>query len=126
MIDDKPLDNRAPCRGELWYPGNVSEFEVQAFLYCALKSMGYDVRGEVCTRGGRCRFDLVIYRREKTGAGVRPMPIRIIEVKATRGKKWGDQVAEYRRRYGVPVDHVGGMKAATSYVRDVAAIVGVP
>jgi hypothetical protein len=81
MIDQSPIKVDAPCRGELWYPPRPTEFEIQAFIYSSLLQLGYDVRGEVPAKGGRCRFDIVVYRMTRTGAGIRPMPVRIVRSK---------------------------------------------
>lgn len=99
------------------YPTAHSEFEVQAWLYAALRSAGRDVRGEVKTmyepkgRLGRaqfCRFDLVEY--------VNGDAIHIYEVKAAPVKhRAGVQATRQGVRYpqfGVPVTFVYGMDDA--------------
>jgi hypothetical protein len=65
---------------EIAYPHKISEFEVQAQLYTALREQGLDVRGSVPARTvenavmPRCYFDLVVFSAYKT-------PVVIIECK---------------------------------------------
>jgi type I site-specific restriction endonuclease len=69
------------------YPKNnyKSEFEIQSDIYQKLKSLGFDVRGEVRWRDKsyssgfkQCSFDLVIFKDKKA--------IAIIEVKNNKKK----------------------------------------
>jgi hypothetical protein len=57
------------------YPPRHSEFEIHAYLYHRLHSIGYDVRGEVTLYlpTHKCRFDLVIFHNKEA--------VCIIEVK---------------------------------------------
>lgn len=101
-----------------------SEFEIQAFLYFELRRLGYNVRGEVGTYHSKAKFDLVIYDRKKSGR----FPLRIIEVKKQRRSreahtKSGSQIHRYYEDYGVPVDLVGGMDEAESYLKRIVLIV---
>jgi hypothetical protein len=98
---------------DISYPGEATEFEVQAFLYTSLKLLGLDVRGCVPASGGADVFDLVVYSPERTAA-------RIIEVKKANRKALARQLKRYSR-YGVPVDEVCGMREAKRYVASVAA-----
>jgi hypothetical protein len=102
------------------YPSHDSEFEVQAWLYMALREAGFDVRGEVKTlyaakcrktraKAQFCRFDLVIYEAE--------VAARVLEVKAAKvGHKGGTpETTRQGTRYptfGVPVSFVYGMDGA--------------
>jgi hypothetical protein len=67
------------------YPRRLSEFEMQATIYSALRAMKVDCRGCVparCEDFGRhpkCYFDLVVFGRNK-------MPVVIVEVKVRREK----------------------------------------
>lgn len=130
-ISTLPLNRQAPGRGQLGYPARVSEFEIHAYLYVKLKTMGYDVRGEVCGHANH-RFDLVIFGPEKNAKGrTRIMPVRIIEVKRGRctskpTTRSGKQVCGYYERYGVPVDLVGGLKEAKAYVEIIRSIIPLP
>ena len=100
------------------YPEEESEFEVHAWLWCQLKALGLDARGEVFALNGTARFDIVVFDASKHA-------IRIIEVKAKKhgkGKHREDfrfnkcgQVKRYSK-YGLPVDCVVGMAAAEQYV----------
>jgi hypothetical protein len=107
------------------YPCAHSEFEVQAWLYMALRDFGIDVRGELKTlfaarcRNSRpqfCRFDLVIFEQGKA--------VTILEVKANfvRHKNGVDatrQASRYRE-FGIPVQFVYGMNGAEKIVRELA------
>lgn len=98
------------------YPSIQSEFEVQAYLYGALKAQGLDVRGEVCVFGlfgmreakAVCRFDLVVFENKN--------PILILEVKARHvTHKNGIEANRQFKRYttfGLPVWFVYGMDGA--------------
>lgn len=77
-------------------PSRQSEFETQAELYIRLKKDGFKVRGEITF--GRCRFDLVIFKKRKA--------IAIIETKShTVGKRNSlDTIQGVKyRQFGVPV-----------------------
>jgi hypothetical protein len=118
-IDSRPVNRQAPKRNLLKNPQGHSEFEVQAHIYCELRKMGWEVRGELTTYAGKARFDLVVF----DGGG--RFPIRIIEVKcrprsAKPGTRSGDQIGDYYDHFGIPVDLVCGMKDAVSYLRRVA------
>lgn len=102
------------------YPGQDSEFEIQAFLLYELRALGYDVRGEVTTRCDRFRFDLVVFKGR--------VAVRIIEVKkhkrpigykkvSVRRQRQAirDQISDYST-IGLPVDCVRGMARAKAYV----------
>lgn len=108
------------------YNFSVTEFEVQAYLYWELKSLGYLVRGEVTTQCLTCRLDLVVYKRD----GDKVVPIRIIEVKkaAFVGNQRKDRRAAQRKRdkqlaqyavFKVPVDTVCNLKQAKLYIENV-------
>ncbi len=95
-----------------------TEFEIQSFIYEGLKSLGYTVRGEVKSRCDTCIFDIVVYEGDR--------PIRIIEVKKSRGggsrsfrkrtrKMRSAQVEKYEK-FGIPVDLVCTLKNAKEYV----------
>lgn len=103
--------NPGEVKLEIRYPSYPSEFEVQAFLYSQLRALGYDARGEVTTRDGEFRFDIVIF----AGIGRSRRPVRIIEVK--------DHAKSYRRKqieaygaYGVKVIAVCGMEQARALI----------
>lgn len=102
--------------------GDPSEFEVQAYVYHELKRLGLLVRGEVKSRCGTCRFDLVVF--------VGNRPVRIIEVKKGRpalGTKTANaQIKKTRARqirqygkFGIPVDSIVAMRQARIYVEHV-------
>jgi hypothetical protein len=99
--------NPGEVKREIRYPSLPSEFEVQAFLYTELRCLGYDARGEVTTRDGEFRFDIVIF----TGAGHSRRPVRIIEVK-DRTKSYRRKQIEAYGTYGVIVISVCGMDQA--------------
>ena len=100
-----------------------TEFEVQAFIYNELRSHGIVVRGEVRTRCGSCKFDLVVYcplRRARV----------IIETKNGRSVtarlgrvKTRAQVRRYSE-YGLPVLVVRGMKEAAKACSQVVSMAG--
>lgn len=101
-------------------PSIFTEFEIQATLYCELRELGFNVRGEVKTgysengtkrkRAATCRFDLAEF---KDGA-----LIGIIEVKPNKTKHktpegWlGTRQGARYKNYGVPVTIVYGMDHA--------------
>jgi hypothetical protein len=97
---------------EMRYSGRPSEFEIQAYLYCELRRFGYDARGEVSTKDGDCRFDVVVFVGRK--------PRRIIEVKKSR-KQYRSKQIEYYRSYGVKVVSVCGMEQAKELIRKAGA-----
>ncbi len=103
-----------------------TEFEIQAFLYAGLDTMGCFVRGEVGTKCGSCVFDLVIYN----GA----TPVQIIEVKKNRrpacfgkaGKKRAmrqrlSQIERYKA-FGVPVAAVSSMSEAEEFLKTMTQV----
>lgn len=112
--------------GSIYYPkaGNFSEFEIQAFVYQAIRSLGFDVRGEVYSSNGSCRFDLVVFNVSKKAAA-------IIEVKSSGAKaksrsrvprlfradesEYDRQLRRYRR-YSIPVHVIEGMAEAERWV----------
>ena len=100
--------NPSGGRFEMKYRTRPSEFEIQAYLYCELRRLGYDVRGEVSTKDGDCRFDLVVFANKK--------PVRIIEVKSCRKRYRSRQLEQYRA-YGIKVLSVCGMSEAIELVR---------
>jgi hypothetical protein len=88
------------------YPEVNSEFEVQAELYCRLKSMGLDVRGCVPSwcidynEPHKVYFDLVIFDENKTA-------VVIVECKNWKRdhEKLNKKTRQARRyaQFGVPV-----------------------
>jgi len=107
-------------RYEIKYPENESEFEVQAFLYSALKKKCIDARGEVKSHGSfglrpskaSCRFDIVIFENKKA--------ILILEIKARKirhknGLKSTRQGTRYPN-FGVPVQFIYGMSDAIKFL----------
>jgi hypothetical protein len=101
--------------------GAPSEFEVQAFLFEQLKLLGFTVRGEITTRCGTCRFDLVVATDGKL--------VRIIEVKKSKPpglssmkrKIKSDRKSQVKRysTFGVAVDMVVGMREARAFIERV-------
>lgn len=96
---------------EMKYSQRPSEFEIQAYLYCELRRLGYDARGEVTTKDGDCRFDIVVFHRQK--------PVRIIEVKACPKRYRSRQLEQYRI-YGIKVLCVCGMEQAIELIKKAA------
>lgn len=96
-----------------------SEFEVHSDLYQFLKQTGWQVRGEVSTRCGGYRFDLVVFRNED--------PVRIIEIKKTKASSRDDrrclkdQLKRYRR-LGLAVDAIRGGKRCRAYMKKIESI----
>lgn len=100
------------------YPAGHSEFEIQAHVYHTLRARGYDVRGEVVSRLGRSRFDLVVFDADRR-------PTRIIEVKkkarTDNNPRREDDAARRNLQlftyesFRIPVDHVCGMDEAAAY-----------
>lgn len=93
---------------EIPYPESNSEFEVQAFLYLKLQSLGIDVKGEVSACG--CRLDLVLY--------VKRIAKLVIEVKRWFGvlETLQKQKAKYEYATGVPCCVICGMKEAARFI----------
>lgn len=108
------------------YPHVQSEFEVQAWLYNALRTNGHDVRGEVPVYGlfglrktkVSCRFDLVIFKNK--------VPVVILEVKAkTVNHKNGIEATRQGRNYilfGIPVLMIYGMNDAIKVIEEIDVI----
>jgi hypothetical protein len=92
----------------------ITEFEIHAFLYMSLKSLGIEVRGEIGTCCRTARFDLVVVQD-----GVAS---RLIEVKKPRkkGQATGAGQARDYTRFGLPVDLVIGMEQAQKYIDHVS------
>lgn len=97
---------------EIKYPPEPSEFEIQAYLYCELRRLGYDARGEVTTKDGDCRFDLVIFCAGR--------PVRIIECKRSRKQYRSRQIEQYGL-YQVKVVSVCGKEQAKQLIAKAAA-----
>jgi hypothetical protein len=100
-------------------PKRETEFEVQAMLYTELRSLGFNVRGEVPAVWNvkplrKCRFDLAEFVDGKM--------VGIIEVKSApithrTAQGWNGTRQGYRySRWGVPVAVVYGMKQAQMLV----------
>lgn len=104
--------NPSAVNREIRYPGRPSEFEVQAFLYTELRRLGFDARGEVTTRDGEFRFDIVVF----VGSGQSRKPARIIEVK-DRSKSYRSAQIENYKAYGVTVISVCGMEQAKALIK---------
>jgi hypothetical protein len=97
---------------EIRYPRKPSEFEVQAFLYCELRRLGFDARGEVSTRDGDCRFDIVVFSGRRA--------VRIIEVKGEQKAFRSLQIRQYEN-YRVKVVSICGMDEARALLVRAAA-----
>lgn len=78
---------------QIFYPDNVSEFEIQAAIYRRLRQADIDVRGEVYAKG--VRFDLVVFCSDKQAS-------IIIEVKRRDAAISVRQQASYMK-FGLPV-----------------------
>jgi len=108
------------------YPTQHSEFEVQAWLYMALREAGIDVRGEVKTmfapksRGAKaqfCRFDLVVFT---DGKATRVIEVKAADVRHKTGVDNTRQATRYRT-YGVPVTFAYGMDGAEHVLREISS-----
>lgn len=102
-------------------PAESTEFEVQATLFCELRRLGINVRGEMIAqlgirRGRRAvaRFDLAIFELGELAG--------IIEVKA-RAPRWSNAIPWTKTRQGsrylafaVPVAVVHGMSEAWAMI----------
>jgi hypothetical protein len=113
------------CERSIPYPKRHSEFEVQAWLYMALREAGYDARGEVKTffqpkdkkarkKALFCRFDVVVYDEEQKAISV--LEVKADKVKHQNGAEGTRQGQRYRV-YGVPVTFIYGMEGAEAFVR---------
>lgn len=101
-LSEEDLCKAIPYRRE-W-----SEFEVQAYLWSKLRERGVDVRGEVTSRDGRNRFDLVIFENH--------LPVLIIEVKPDNMNFSPlKQVTRYEG-FGLPVELVVGEAGAAAFI----------
>ena len=104
---------------EIEYPKSVSEFEIQAELYQAIKIAGFDVRGEVraaCLDFGRphlVRIDLVVYRDCKA--------VVLIECKRSATETLNVNVRQGRRysMFGLPVIVCGSLERIPFAVQEV-------
>lgn len=112
---------RAKSRGPIAYPGQSSEFEVQAWMYSEIKGMGIDVRGEVPCGNGV--LDLVLFDNCRH-------PVLVLEVKRLRveqlarvqkaqsvRKRVRSQLVRYRS-HGIPVLLVDGIKKARKVIAE--------
>ena len=92
---------------------------MQAYIYHNLLRLGYVVRGEVGTKCGTCRFDLVVYQNGR--------PVRIIEIKKQKkapGNKFTKRAVRWRQseqfsrygEFGLPVDTILGLSQAHGYI----------
>lgn len=89
-----------------------SEFEVQSYLYQELNDMGIKTRGEVITKDGRCRFDLVSFWPSGQVRG-------IIEVKKQKCNPGiSKQVGKYKE-YAEKIVIIGGMKKAETFIKKI-------
>lgn len=95
----------------------MTEFEVQSNLYQTLSSLGFKVRGELRTRCGTARFDLILF----SDCGKPTMIIEVkrcskdyrtkINTKQTRR----EQLTKYKE-FGIPVRVVNGAKEAQNLI----------
>lgn len=104
--------NPAGGRFEIKYKHVPSEFEIQAYLYCELRRLGYDARGEVSTKDGDCRFDIVVFRAGR--------PVRIIECKKSRKQYRSRQIEQYGL-YRIKVISVCGKEQAEQLIEKAAS-----
>lgn len=99
-----------------------SEFEVQAWLWCELRALGFNVRGEVkhqLPKRAYCRFDLAEFADGEL-VGVIEVKARPVKHKTAAG--W--EGTRQGRRYNgldVPVELVCGMEQARALVERVKA-----
>lgn len=94
-----------------------TEFEVQAFLYGALRAAGVDCRGELqlsdkATRS-LYRFDLVIF--SAAGKAVEILEVKAAPIEHRKGLEATRQGRRYRC-FGIPVTFIYGMADARSYL----------
>ena len=96
-------------------PNRYTEFEVQAYLWNALRNLGWNVRGEVKAKyKGRSnvRFDLAVFSDGNL--------TMIIEVKASpiKHKKDWESTRQGTRynEYGVPVKIIYGFEQAQEFI----------
>ena len=103
------------------YPLSPSEFEIQSYIYRCLKSAGHDIRGEVRSKRGTTRFDLVVFENF--------LAALIVEVKKNsqqeleKDDEYGRKKLMTRKRqlhryrkFGVPLKVIGGMSEAEEFV----------
>ena len=106
------------------FPTKPSDFDVQAFVWCELRSRGYTVRGEVSSsfvtevngkkRGAR--FDLVVYKEETAILIIEIKGVKTVENPFTntiQGTKYPT--------YGVPVWIVYGQAGAEAMLASIDA-----
>ena len=102
---------RVPTRDE-----TPTEFEVQAYLYSALRAAGVNVRGEIAHRCPKTRrqfrFDLVIYQNAEA---VEIIEVKPAPVKHRKGLEKMRQATRYRW-FGLPVTFIYGMEDAERYL----------
>ena len=96
--------------GSILTPPDKSEFEVHADLYNEIRAIpSLVVRGDVIaytTQGNLCRFDLVVYRKNKRAPHD---PMCIIEVKKKGSSMGIKQKAKYES-FGLPVLECDGSR----------------
>lgn len=94
------------------YPHCPTEFEIQAWLYCKLKELGFNVRGEVSADGNVCIFDLVLFDQNNRAKA-------LIEVKKHESKRRSKQIRRYED-YGLPVVLIEKISGAYRLIEDLS------
>jgi hypothetical protein len=95
----------------------ATEFEIQAFLYCGLRSLGYNVRGElqydVPGMLKKAKFDLCLLDAQ----GVL---LWIIEVKRRDFQGSFEKTKQYTKykAFGVPLTYIFGMEDADRFISE--------
>jgi len=104
-------------------PTWTSEFEVQAWLWNALRELGFNVRGEVKYRledRAYCRFDLAEFDSAGLLVGVIEVKARPVKHRTAGGWKATRQGKRYTA-LNVPVVLICGMEQAESLVESARA-----
>jgi hypothetical protein len=101
------------------YPKRYSEFEIQAYIYHTLKAKGFDVRGEVTSRRGTAKLDLVVYNEHKLVACIIEVKAAAPNLNSSRTTKLVDddtqEQVDYYRTLCPRVELVCGMMWAVKF-----------
>ena len=89
------------------YPKNISEFEIQAYLFNNLLERGIDARGNVTSKNRISRFDIVIFRDKK--------PLHLLEIKRPGAHMSTKQRDKYEA-YGLSLTIISSFKDADNFL----------
>ena len=118
-VVDTPRLAAAVDRRRVSEPSKPTEFEVQATLWCELKRLGYNARGEVGTvfdGRAKCRFDIAVFDGGELVGIIecKSAPIRHKSANGWNGTRQGWRYGQF----GVPVLVIYGMRMVEQLIGD--------